>query len=532
MLADALAETGFPVLRFDYPGVGDSLDEVGDPNLADWVEAARRGEELLREWSGARRVVFLGQGLGAGVALLAAQQCDSVAGLALLASYSSGRALMRELAVSAPVFASNAGLKHRPCKNGALNILGFELPASLVADFQALDFKALNSAPAPRVLLVERPNDNRDVKFAKKFEQLGADVTLITYEGYERLISNPLVAAYPGETFASVIETLSRWRGSRRGGKFIRAPLPAAVLESGDFIEKMVRFGKNGSLGVFCRPKTCSSGNAFVFLNCGTNPHTGWRRMTVEHARFLAGHGIASLRIDSAGVGDSPAREGADHAIYCEEQIAETSEALDWLVAQGVKSITLFGVCSGAYQAVQTAMSDPRVGAIIIANPFIFVMEETRTVDELIHFYSRRNAEYFLRVMEWDGLMKLLGGKTPAMRIIRVVLNRLKDQLLMVMPDFVRRMLLTSQNRETIRVFEKLDAQGTLVTLVTVEGDVCENEMNKFFGRDGAALRHFKNVTRISLANADHNLTSPECDIWLRKHFLERAESLTKAGCS
>jgi len=340
--------------------------------------------------------------------------------------------------------------------------------------------------------------------------------------GYESLVANPTIAAYPQETFARVIDTLVEWRGFalRRSQRPPR--LPDAVLETQEFREDIVRFGANGNLGVYCRPNTSWSAQAYLFLNCGANPHTGARRMTVEHARFLAKHGVASFRIDTAGVGDSPARD-ARHPIYRESQIAETSEAVDWLKLRGAQKITLFGVCSGAYQAAQAAARDQRIDAIIIANPFLFVMDENCNVDELIHFYSRSNAEYFRRLTNRDGLRKVLRGTAPVSRLARVVFSRLRDRFWTAMPSFVPRSLGVPRYKETMRLFEKLDAQRTQVTLVTAEGDLSEDEMTKYFGRQDAGLARFKNVTRVRLRGADHSLTTPDSDAWLRRHFLERA---------
>jgi hypothetical protein len=61
-------------------------------------------------------------------------------------------------------------------------------------------------------------------------------------------------------------------------------------------------FGQNYRLaGVLCRPAAQAPLTTILFLNTGGNPHFGWGRMSVEHARALAAHGVASLRLDLAG---------------------------------------------------------------------------------------------------------------------------------------------------------------------------------------------------------------------------------------
>src|SRR4051812_23634871 len=69
MLGDALAAAGFPSLRFDYPGSGDSLGEAADGGSLDVLKASlRRAAQELRALTRARRLVLVGQGLGATLA--------------------------------------------------------------------------------------------------------------------------------------------------------------------------------------------------------------------------------------------------------------------------------------------------------------------------------------------------------------------------------------------------------------------------------------------------------------------------------
>jgi pimeloyl-ACP methyl ester carboxylesterase len=80
-LAAALCERGFPCLRFDYRGCGDSEgpDEspTADVALADALAAA----SLLQDRTGVRAIVLVGICYGAEVALLAGECLDSAVGV-------------------------------------------------------------------------------------------------------------------------------------------------------------------------------------------------------------------------------------------------------------------------------------------------------------------------------------------------------------------------------------------------------------------------------------------------------------------
>jgi pimeloyl-ACP methyl ester carboxylesterase len=94
--------------------------------------------------------------------------------------------------------------------------------------------------------------------------------------------------------------------------------------------------------------------------------------MHVEMTRELARSGIASLRFDLAGIGDSLAAETGAPLLYgaLSDDIAA---AIDWLEKRGIRDLTVFGSCSGAYQAFHAAISDRRIKRIALVNQLCFV---------------------------------------------------------------------------------------------------------------------------------------------------------------
>ena len=161
----------------------------------------------------------------------------------------------------------------------------------------------------------------------------------------------------------------------------------AVAVASPRLIEEAARFGPDGSLvGIVTRPKPTTpawrpaspetrdalplakSGLAgVVFLNAGLIHRVGPNRVYVRMARILAQHGIASLRFDLSGVGDSPT--GSDPDVL-RRWVAETRHAIDHLEGEaGVDEFILVGNCSGAALAYLTAREDSRVHAAALVNP-------------------------------------------------------------------------------------------------------------------------------------------------------------------
>ena len=147
-----------------------------------------------------------------------------------------------------------------------------------------------------------------------------------------------------------------------------------SVIVGDTYVAAAAMFGDAGRLtGIFCRALTGHQPRkAVVFVNAGAIYHVGWARMHVEMARELARSGIASLRFDLAGIGDSLAAETGAPLLYgaLSDDIAA---AIDWLEKRGIRDLTVFGSCSGAYQAFHAAISDRRIKRIALVNQLCFV---------------------------------------------------------------------------------------------------------------------------------------------------------------
>ena len=180
MLATLSAEAGYPALRFDPPGCGDSLGDLavvgGMGALAD---AAVDAVGELRRRALVERVVLIGHGLGAVVAAQAAPRVGAEA-LAVLAPPSSGRAHLRELALWGRWIAQGLGLAPGDAETEGVG--GFRLPLALRTSIAGIDLSAVEAAPAPTIFLAARPRCLADVQLAEHWRARGADLTVADYD--------------------------------------------------------------------------------------------------------------------------------------------------------------------------------------------------------------------------------------------------------------------------------------------------------------------------------------------------------------
>jgi alpha-beta hydrolase superfamily lysophospholipase len=137
-------------------------------------------------------------------------------------------------------------------------------------------------------------------------------------------------------------------------------------------IETSLCFGAHGNLvGTICLPAGGSSHDgaparaAIVLFNAGIVHRIGPHRINVTLARALAAIGIASIRFDLAGLGDSD--NDASARSFEAQAVADIGAAMDALTAAtGVRQFGLFGFCSGAFHSFNAAQADTRIIGIMM----------------------------------------------------------------------------------------------------------------------------------------------------------------------
>ena len=164
-LALAATDAGFPSLRFDYWGCGDSegdfVDATVDTRLADIADAAA----FLRERAGVQDVILLGLRLGGTLAARAAEGMAGCTGLALIepitdgAAYLGGemrRKLMRQMMTSGKGGGSrDEMMKELERDDAVLDADGFALRGSTYKGLCALGIRQGEVTFAGRVLVCQ-----------------------------------------------------------------------------------------------------------------------------------------------------------------------------------------------------------------------------------------------------------------------------------------------------------------------------------------------------------------------------------------
>lgn len=512
ILAEDLAAIGIASLRFDYPGTGNALD--ADDEMIDvdcWIDAARRGTETLRALSGARHVVLLGFGLGAAIACKAGKSMEDVAGLALLAPVATGKRYLRELSVWSKIIDEGVGVPAHRRDTSPGTIAGLTMPRGIVSTLDTLKPEALAASSVERVFFASRPDSAFDRMLRDKLEQNGAQLHDCAIPEYDRLVENPHGQRLPHALMAELLEWIdSLPQAQRSTGSPPASPSTLAVLDDEMIRETGLRFGPDARLiGTLCEPRSDPADVTVVLLTTAYDHQAGWGRSSVELARRLAAKGIASLRFDSAGVGDSPPVAGRRlQVLYDDAQIADIAIARSFLDEIGRRGpALLYGRCSGAYVAFRAAAEDERWAGCIAVNPYIFRWLGTPP-EEVARSAPRPLTDYSQKAFRTESFRRLARGDIDIRAAVRHIGARLAQRLSnLLAPVLGPLMPIERLNRAVHADFRSLSTRWGGTRIVYSAGDVGLDNLHVHFGKNARKLSRYPNTELHILKDTDHNIT-------------------------
>ena len=280
--------------------------------------------------------------------------------------------------------------------------------------------------------------------------------------------------------------------------------------------EEPILLGEHGSLlGIHTRAAPAGAARisrlAVVLFNAGLIHHVGPGRLYVKLARALAARGIAAVRVDFSGIGDSPPRP--DHAPAHELGTREPREILDDLERRGYDGFILGGVCSGARHAALVA-GDPRVKGLVLINQELAAAEPEAAEQVSVHYYLRRSLR---NPRAWRNLF---AGKVKYRALFTGLLGA------------ARRLLARGEHRRRgaaeLLLEELAPAVGRATPALIVLSDRHAEVLRLFAADFAAAMRRHPSLRIKSNPHADHLFTSTSAQAALVQQVCDWAEELAR----
>jgi pimeloyl-ACP methyl ester carboxylesterase len=539
-LAERIAAAGMPALRFDYPGAGDSLGTEEDPGQVEaWIGSIVAAVRYLRQWTGVTQVSLCGLRLGATLAAIAAQRLGDVDGLVMFSPALSGKNYVRELRAHRQGWLSTeAGAAAEPIPESAAYVeaFGFGWHGDEIARLSAIDLRTDTTAPARRVLLLDSSNGARATALAGQYGVNGVQVEQLPFDESDRFMLEALYSEEPVEAFSAATRWLADGSSPQMpaGGTAQALPpeFPPLRLERQRAVERPVLFGQY--FGIYCQPDVPRAGAPAVLLfNTGASHHIGDGRIFVTFARRLAAQGIASLRMDLGGLGEStPLAEAVTlDSIYSDQASIDAMAGADWLVSNGHAGVVTFGVCGGAFVGLHAALAHPAILGCFSVNLQKFIWDEAARVvpgvaSTRVLQRSARSLEKWKRVLRGESSLRpaaLELARRMRRRLLRSTVDLIcKTTGLSIAPSAVQRFM------------QRLNAKGVHVELLYGDFDLGLDELKIHFGTNLGGLRRLSHIRVVTIPHLDHVLFTAqsresamaEAQKWLYERFF--AQQVTR----
>jgi dienelactone hydrolase len=493
VMADAFAQAGYPTMRFDYAGSGDSRDiaetlDAPAEHWAVWQQNIHDVADELRRRTGARRLIFCGLRIGATLAATAAASRDDVAALILLAPVMRGRSYLRQLQIEAGL-AQGKGTTN----GGGLAFHELSLSAETVDLIGQVDLRRLRLGAGLQVAIFSQTPTRPLSESVSAWRERGVTVQSYGFDGLEPLLCPDTQGYREPAAATGIINWLNGAVPARPyAGGWVPAFDAQDLLLPG-CVETAHHFGpKDRLFGILSRPAGYASETAVIIVNTGRNPRSGVGRFGVEFARRLAAEGITALRFDFAGLGDSiglPGEEDMRSDVFENDRSADISAAIDTLEQLGCRRFMVHGICSGAYHGLHAAVRETRIEAVLMANLPLFLWKNGDSIAESKK-RSYSLSHYTTRMAGLANWGRLLRGESDVAGILKGQMSRLAK-------------LALSPLRKTAETHE-LDAAGFarklmaglsrrhVKTLFLFEPDHAgAYEIQSLFGKSAAGLKAF-----------------------------------------
>ncbi|HXI57272.1 MAG TPA: alpha/beta fold hydrolase [Polyangia bacterium] len=539
-LAETLCGAGLPVLRFDYHGTGDSSGDDRQPErVKAWLASVAAAIDEAKKKSGRSAVALIGLRLGALLAGTAAAARNDVRALVLWATCPSGKAFLREMKMlrltgdgELPTARTAEALGRAPDDEEAA---GFLLSVSTMEALKALSLLSLDRRPAQAAYLLQRDDLPDDSRLTKRLRDLGVETREEKLPGYLALMQDPHRSLRPASALAAIATWLVEHSQPAAAG-VAPEPAPAGAESSvAALIPVVDHQGQGGAAvreeaitfvagglrlsGVLCEPQPGHpvGGNgvparrrAVVMLNAGAIRRIGPNRLYVQMARAWARRGLTSLRVDLSGLGDSAGEDPVGSRLYSMISVPEAQAAVRFLrESRAFETVTVLGLCSGAFVAFHAALVDGTIDSTVLINPQLFFWKEGTSLDVARRTSYQASQHYRQSVFRRESWAKLLRGDVDVPRVARLLGARVADVARDQLSPLLE--LVRAPQDEVLTAFRASIARRVNTHLVFCSGDPGLDNIQAHLGRGlrrlGSAGQLQGKVKMDVIEGPDHTFT-------------------------
>jgi pimeloyl-ACP methyl ester carboxylesterase len=383
LMADALADRGLLVLRFDYLGTGNSsYPQLRPDAVVEWRDSVGHAARFLAE-HGVDDISAIAMRAGGLILDSALAETDGIRRIAYWDPVSTGRRYLRE---QTSFFKMAVGDDDVPA--GVVSIIGLRLAAPAVAVFSKLKLGGDSYSLGIQRLVVSRANEGIG-PWASAVDSGLAESVLV--DGFvESAQPTRILPPTPLHAVDAVVDWLDKQVPDSRRKITPPAYSDTARIadgEGGFVTERIESIGPHAMFGIRAVPDVNEVDPgplpAVVFFTNANNGHQGPNREWVELSRRVADAGGQAVRWDRRGAAESGVVD-RDEAVYIySEQGTEDTLAVIDHVRPTARALQLAGPCSGGWYSALGAV-ERGADSVVLVNALQWVWRMKKSAKEPI----------------------------------------------------------------------------------------------------------------------------------------------------
>ena len=212
-LAYLLNKLGYPVLRFDYKGTGDSFGNPDDTSIENWIDNIVSASEELIASSNVESISLIGLRLGGLLATYACTRLDNAKTLVLWDSVVSGNCYISEL--KDQIAASSEHDSNFVDESGNLHFNGFPILKKHIEALEHLDLLSL-TPNAKRVIQITSSENTFQTELKEHWNSLpNATYQCVPAPGDWNYVDDFGGILLPQQVIQAIVECFSQAEGDK-----------------------------------------------------------------------------------------------------------------------------------------------------------------------------------------------------------------------------------------------------------------------------------------------------------------------------
>jgi pimeloyl-ACP methyl ester carboxylesterase len=218
---------------------------------------------------------------------------------------------------------------------------------------------------------------------------------------------------------------------------------------------------------------------------------------------------VAVLRLDIAGIGDSPPAPGRpESVVYPPDALRDVSAAVSFVRQElGVPQVHLLGLCSGAYHAFKAAAAGLPIASAVIVNPLTFCWKEGMVLNDADTL--QMTARYRRALWQGHTWRRLIGCRLNVRTIARATAQRGWSRLRHAGLELARSLHIELDD-DLAAELHAAARRGVRLAFVFAQDDPGLRLLREQGGRAVQRLVAAGCITIDRIADADHTFTRAE----------------------